>query len=158
MVELRHSLAKEIPVFLSIQIDPENKEYIGQYSKEEHLEKMNDPNIQYLTVFDINNKIVGFVILAGLKDSNHNIEFRRLVITEKGKGYGKATIEFIKKYAFEKLNAYRLWLDVYDFNERAFYVYQKMGFLEEGRKQESIQGEGKRKTQILMSILRKDFV
>lgn len=43
------------------------------------------------------NKLIGYVILAGITNPNHNIEFRRIVISDKGHGFGRETLKLVKK-------------------------------------------------------------
>jgi diamine N-acetyltransferase len=47
---------------------------------------------------------LGFVILAGLQGEHRSIEFLRIVVTDKGKGYGRAAVRAIKRHAFETLS------------------------------------------------------
>lgn len=51
---------------------------------------------------------VEYIIIAGVTNSNRNIESRRIVISDKGKGFGRETLRFVKKVVFEHLNAHRL--------------------------------------------------
>jgi RimJ/RimL family protein N-acetyltransferase len=69
------------------------------------------------------------VILRGL--GTEVIEFRRLAITEKGHGYGTHALRLVKDAAFGEFGARRIWLDVYDFNERARSIYEAEGFVTE---------------------------
>lgn len=70
--------------------------------------------------------IVGYIITVGLENANRNIEFKRIVICQKGKGLGRETIRLIKKLAFERFKAHGLWLDVMCKNSRALYNYKKV--------------------------------
>ncbi|MBD2519882.1 GNAT family N-acetyltransferase [Nostoc sp. FACHB-973] len=114
-----------------------------------------NPDIAHLIVK--NETRVGYVILAGLLDSNQSIEFRRIVITEKGKGYGKVTVQMIKQLAFETYKAHRLWLDVKVQNKLAQAVYKKSGFVVEGTLRECLKVEGKYDSLIIMSILQQEY-
>lgn len=98
--------------------------------------------------------MIGHVILAGLKNSNDSIEFRRIVIAMKGRGFGKASIILIKKYCFEILNAHRIWLDVYSDNIRAVGLYKSRGFRTEGLLRDAIKQNGKYRSLKIMSILK----
>ena len=69
---------------------------------------------------------------CGILRHFQSLEFRRIVITDKGKGYGRESLRLIKKMAFEELSAHRLWLDVKDHNLRARHVYEAEGFMVEG--------------------------
>ena len=53
-------------------------------------------------------------------------------MTEKGRGYGRATLALAIERAFEEHGAHRLWLDVKPHNERARSLYRSAGFVEEG--------------------------
>jgi RimJ/RimL family protein N-acetyltransferase len=100
---------------------------------------------------------VGYVILAGLIDANQSVEFRRIVITDKGKGYGKQTVEHVKKLAFETYNAHRLWLDVKGQNHRAQAIYQVAGFVIEGTLRECLKSENGYDSLVIMSILQREY-
>ncbi|MGF1989572.1 MAG: hypothetical protein RMY62_017140 [Nostoc sp. ZfuVER08] len=85
----------DLDYIVSAENDDENRQYIIPWSREQHLQAILNPDIAHLIV---KNEIrIGYVILAGLLDFNKTIEFRRIVITEKRKGYGKATVEIVKK-------------------------------------------------------------
>ena len=79
------------------------------------------------------------------------------MIKEKGKGYGKLAIKEIKKYCFEKLLCHRLWLDVFEFNQRAIHVYKKLGFHREGVLRECILTSQGYKSLVVMSLLKKEY-
>lgn len=46
-------------------------------------------------------------------------------------GYGSDAIAALLDFAFSELRLVRVWLDVYDFNERARLVYERLGFVHE---------------------------
>ena len=131
----------------------ENAPFIFPNSKEEHIRLIQDDNIEHLMLKSENNETLGFAILAGLKDSN--IEFRRIVIKEKGKGYGRTAIRKIKQHCFEKLNCRRLWLDVLANNDRARYLYQSEGFVEERKSNEGIIINDKFQQLVIMAMHKK---
>ncbi|MDZ8108011.1 MAG: GNAT family protein [Nostoc sp. DedQUE12a] len=145
----------DLDYIISAENDDENRQYIIPWSREQHFQAMLNPDIAHLIVK--NETRIGYVILAGLLDFNQNIEFRRIVITEKGKGYGKATVEMVKQLAFETYNAHRLWLDVKVQNKVAQAVYKKSGFIEEGTLRECLKINGKYDSLIVMSILEQEY-
>jgi RimJ/RimL family protein N-acetyltransferase len=51
---------------------------------------------------------------------------------QRNKGYGKAIINELVRFAFEDLNFHRLDLAVYDFNQQAIKCYKDCGFEIEG--------------------------
>ena len=103
----------------------ETRYSIIPYTLKAHLEAFNDPVIDYLSVCS-NEDIVGFFILA--KTSETDIEFRRLVISIQGMGYGQRAIPLMETYCRTQFNAKRIWLDVFADNSRAQHVYIKLGY------------------------------
>ena len=77
----------DIDIILSMESNIENSQFIFPNSLKEHISMIKDENIEHLILKSKKNEIISFVILAGLKDKNRNIEFRRIVIKEKGKYY-----------------------------------------------------------------------
>ena len=120
-----------LPFILEVEYHPDNQGYIGSWTKEQHLEKMDDPNYQHL-VFEVDHQLVGYAILQDVQHPDHSILLKRFAIQEKGKGYGRQAIEAIKNFVFQELQPNRLWLDVRAFNKRAESLYQKTGFRREG--------------------------
>ncbi|MBW4581942.1 MAG: GNAT family N-acetyltransferase [Tildeniella nuda ZEHNDER 1965/U140] len=154
-VRVRNTEELDLDYVLRAESDDENRQYIISWSREKHLQAVRDPNIAHLIVQNETN--VGYVILAGLLDANQSIEFRRIVITEKGKGYGKATVEMIKKLAFETYRAHRLWLDVKIQNHRAQAIYSKAGFTIEGTLRECLKSGDGYESLIIMSMLQQEY-
>ena len=145
----------DLDYVLNAEYDDQNRQYIMPWSREQHLQAIVSPDLAHLIVW---SKIrIGYVILAGLLDPNQSIEFRRVVIVNKGKGYGKATIEIIKKLAFETYDAHRLWLDVKAQNNRAQAVYKAAGFVVEGTLRECLKSAGEYESLIMMSMLQREY-
>ena len=61
------------------------------------------------------------------------------------------------KHAFENLNLNRVELTVLSDNEVAKHLYEKCGFIYEGRKRKSIYKRGKFVDILIYSILREEF-
>ena len=133
-----------------------NNDFVGQSTMEQHEDMIKGNQSEHLSIFNSENKLVGFIIL--IHHPEQVIELKRIVVNEKGKGYGQSSIQQVKKFAFKKLNAERLWLDVFDFNERAIHVYKKLGFKIEITKYGSIIFKNEKRNQIIMSITRKHYL
>jgi diamine N-acetyltransferase len=96
--------------------------------------------------------------LVGLKNESNVLELKRIVLAEKGQGYGRASIKLIKKLCFEKLGCHRLWLDVNDLNVRAKALYESEGFKLEGKLRECVKKDGKYISLFIMSILKHEYL
>ncbi|MCK9216302.1 MAG: GNAT family N-acetyltransferase [Firmicutes bacterium] len=75
-----------------------------------------------------------------------------------GKGYGEDAINTILRYAFYNLDIYRVSLKYYEYNERASNCYLKCGFEHEGRTRKSAFIDGEFYDEIIMGILKSDFI
>ncbi|MCH2083691.1 MAG: GNAT family N-acetyltransferase [Saprospiraceae bacterium] len=114
-----------------VEDHPDNKDFIGAWTIEEHLEALQNDNYQHL-VFEVEQQLVGYCILQDLIHPDHSILLKRFAIDVKGKGYGYQAVEGIKQHVFTHLQPNRLWLDVRYFNERAMKLYEKANFRKEG--------------------------
>jgi len=141
----------------SIESQKENSMFLFSNTKKEHLNLINNEDINHFILKEDDGSIIGYVILAGLTNSNKSIELRRIVISTKGKGYGRKTLNKIKDYCFKELQCHRLWLDVLEVNERACYLYQSEGFKEEGLLRESIFKDGEFQNLKIMSMLESEY-
>jgi RimJ/RimL family protein N-acetyltransferase len=74
-----------------------------------------------------------------------------------GKGYGSEAMELILRYGFNELNLHRIQLTVFQYNERAIALYEKLGFQREGVYREFMQRDGKRYDMYLYGLLRREW-
>ncbi|HEX3077761.1 MAG TPA: GNAT family protein [Lachnospiraceae bacterium] len=158
LIILRNTKQEDLDYVIDSEHQPDHAQYVGQWTKEQHINSLSQDDILHLIVEERScNKPVGYIIIAGISNPNSNIEFRRIVISSKGQGYGRDTLKLVKKIAFEKLAAHRLWLDVRQKNERAYNLYRSEGFVEEGILRECILYNGNYESLIIMSILKDEF-
>lgn len=157
-IMLRKTLVMDLDFIIASERNPENALYVGQWTRDRHLESLEDEDIFHMVIEDSKTKTrIGYVIMAGLNNPSRSIEFRRIVVCSKGNGHGKETIRLIKHISFKQLNAHRLWLDVRLNNKRAQHVYKEMGFKEEGLLRECIYCNGQYESLMVMSILENEY-
>lgn len=157
-VRFRKAEVTDLGYIMQQEHHDENDSYIRQWSREKHLSVLDDSNYAYFIVECIeDSQPVGFVILIGVNEPDNNLEFKRIAISGKGRGYGRQAVKLIKKFAFEETDTHRLWLEVVDYNERAYHVYESEGFLKEGIHRESFLRDGRRASLIVMSMLRPEY-
>lgn len=75
----------------------------------------------------------------------------------RGKGYGTEGTKLMVRYGFQEMNLHRVWLRVLETNPRAISVYEKCGFIYEGRKRQAYRRNGKWLDTLLYSILRPEW-
>jgi len=72
-------------------------------------------------------------------------------------GYGTDAVLTLLRFAFYQMNLNKVTLGVFDINPRARAVYDKLGFIEEGRSREEYFHDGRYVDVIRMSVLRREF-
>jgi RimJ/RimL family protein N-acetyltransferase len=72
------------------------------------------------------------------------------------KGYGSEAIEALVEFAFERLNLHRVFVRVFEYNERGMKSFKKCGFVEEGVLKEQVFRDGKYHDATVLGIIRKE--
>lgn len=158
LLRLRYTTVNDLDFVCNLESDKENAQFIIPWSVDKHKKALDDKDILHLIIEDrTSNKLIGYIIIAGLVNPNNSLELMRITIADKGKGYGKESFKIIKKWAFMVFGAHRLWLDVKVNNLRAFNLYKKQGFLVEGTLRECIKGENEYESLHVMSILKREY-
>jgi RimJ/RimL family protein N-acetyltransferase len=117
---------------------------------------LNDPN-RYTRAITEDGRFLGEVVLT-INPHNRSAGMRIFLQDGFGRGYGSAALQHVLDHAFGQLDLHRVDLEVYEFNERAIHVYQKLGFREEGRLRDALLWEGEFYDAIVMSILSTDNI
>jgi len=105
---------------------------------EQYVNKANHKNsdvLIYKVVHIETGKSVGHISLGNINRENGTARMCRVLIgdpTMQGKGIGKEMVKKLLTIAFDQLKLHKVSLAVFDFNESAFHLYQKMGFVTEG--------------------------
>ena len=134
-------------------------EMINPRQQEEWFERMvsNSRNCYYI-LYSTEIRFIGIVRTDEIDHLNRSIRVGGDIEPDlQGQGYGTKMFELLKKYCFDYLNMNRMWLLVLETNDRAIGLYQKMGFVEEGRQRQAIYRDGRYVDYIMMSLLRGEY-
>jgi RimJ/RimL family protein N-acetyltransferase len=157
-IYLRRTRKSDLDFVLDAELSDGNSSFVIAWTYEQHKQALSNKDLLHLIVGRCeDNKPIGYIILAGLDSIHQSIEFRRIVITDKGKGYGIESLRLIKKMAFEELSAHRLWPDVEDHNLRARHVYEAEGFIFEGVLRECLKIGEKFESLVVLSMLQSEY-
>jgi len=74
-----------------------------------------------------------------------------------GKGLGTDALNALLDFGFGELRLERIWLEVYDYNERGRRSYEKCGFVLEGTQRRAVYKGGRFHDVQLMAILRDEW-
>ncbi|NWJ48593.1 MAG: GNAT family N-acetyltransferase [Chloroflexi bacterium] len=157
-LRLRPTQESDLEFVLAAEQDENNSPYVGQWSRQQHLDTFSNPAFFHLVAENTaENRQIGYVILQDINSPDLSLQLRRIVITEKSKGYGTEVLRQVKRLAFKQLSVHRLWLDVMSNNTRARRVYQAQGFVEEGILRECLKFGDRFESLVIMSILRQEY-
>jgi RimJ/RimL family protein N-acetyltransferase len=135
---------------------------VSKYQEEKWIEKILEGTDERNKHFVIETKegvYLGGIGLHNINWNDRNAEVG-IVIGKKeywNKGYGTDAMMTILDFAFNRMNLYRVYLRVYDFNQRGVRSYEKCGFKKEGVLREDRYMEGKYHDTIIMGILKDEF-
>jgi len=105
-----------------------------------------------------NDEKIGFVGLFGFEAVHQKAEFGIMIDKKhQGNGYASIATKLAMEYAFMKMNVRKLYLVVDETNEKAIYVYRKVGFADEAVLKDEYFVNGSYHNVLLMSIFREDF-
>lgn len=126
-VRLRPTRDDEVSTVCVWERDPENSRFVQVWPEKRHYGAIHDSTERHL-VIDVDGRAVGYVILAGIHGENPVVQFRRIVVAQKGHGFGRAAVALVVKLSFGELGARELWLDFVEHNARARSLYERHGF------------------------------
>lgn len=157
-IVLRKSRRDDLDYVLRTEQDPESKNFVLLWSREQHEEALDSRDFLHLIVEDKDGNRLGYVIILGMLNPNHCYEILRINLSVRNKGYGKKAMSLILDYLFNRLQAHRVWLDVRERNQRAKHVYESLGFKVEGVLRECIKSsDDNYESLILMGMLRTEY-
>lgn len=156
-IQFAPTQAQDLDAIMAMEQDEYNSRFVFTWSKQQHLDAIANPVILHMALKTLDGKLIGYMILDGIGTVDRAIDFKRMVIAEKGKGYGREAVRLLKKLAFEELGCHRLWLDVYDDNIPAITLYLDEGFTKEGLMRDCKWSENGFRSMLVMSILEHEY-
>jgi ribosomal protein S18 acetylase RimI-like enzyme len=129
MLKLRSATPDDLHALTGWESEPDTSRWLGETGPAWHTRALADPDQEHVIAVD-GETLVGFAVLAGLRDSK-GIELRRMVVapTSRGAGRGRALLQVVLDRAYQHHGAQTVWLDVKSHNHRARSVYETSGFV-----------------------------
>ena len=101
---------------------------------------------------------IGYTLIKNLDHKNRQAEIGLHLDPDfQSRGYGKDAFLTLMRFGFHELNLHRLYLEVFDFNEKAVHMYESLGFVTEGRRRETYFTQNAFHDVIQMSMLDHEF-
>ncbi len=132
---------------------------LSPQSEKEDLEKRVSRNVWFMIQALSTGQVIGEVSLGGIDYPAGNA-WLGIGIGNRdfwGKGCGSDAVRLMLNFGFREMNLRRVSLSVAEYNERALRVYEKLGFVVEGRCRKTILRFGRRWDKIMMGLLREEW-
>lgn len=166
-IRLRAIERSDIPTFVRWFNDPEVRQYLAMYmpmsqaQEERWFEAQLEQRDRFIFGIEtLDGKLIGNLGLINI-DWKNSHALLGIVLGEKeywGQGYGTDAITAVLGFAFKQMNLHRVHLATYEYNKRAIRCYEKCGFKLEGRMRQAHFYDGQYHDELVMGILREEFV
>lgn len=158
LLRFRQAEEADLDYIMEVEYNEENAKYVIPYTRKKHRETLKTADaVHFIVETAKGDAKVGFLMIAGLANEFKEIEFTRIIMAVKGKGYGRETLKMLKSWAFDDLAYHRAWLDCKEHNARALHVYESEGFVREGLIRETILYQGVYESLVILGMLDREY-
>ncbi|MFT4113116.1 GNAT family N-acetyltransferase [Silvibacterium sp.] len=154
---IRRAVQDDLTAIMRIEAIPAYYTLVGSWSEAEHRQALSSPDAAYWVSTQQSGEIEGFCIALGLRTEHRSVELKRIAVAVPGVGIGRRLLSTVCHALFTEYQMHRVWLDVFERNDRARHVYHSVGFREDGLLREAVYRDGAYHSLILMSVLDREF-
>ncbi len=135
----------------------EDQEILDNLSeRHRYIQKM--PQSLYFRI-EAEGMAIGQIVLTALRWYNHKAEISLFLASEhQSKGYGKLALQMLVDYAFRKMNLYRLEAEIMEYNKSSIALFEKLGFVREGRLREARFHDGRYYDILRYGLLQREYL
>ena len=169
-VRLRGIDKEDLPLFVSWLNDPDVRRYLSLYTplsnaqEEKWFEDLANHCLaeQPLMIEVLDNgkwKALGDISYLNVDQQSRNAELGVFIGDKEfwGKSIGTKAISLMLDHGFKTLNFHRVYLRVFEPNQRGIHCYEKIGFKHEGNMREAYFLDGEYVDVLFMSILKEEW-
>lgn len=139
MLTIRPTTRDDLDRVVAVEADLDTAVWLAEIGRGWHELTLDDPDAEHLIAEHLvagdavrpDDRIAGFVVLAGLRDGDGLVEIRRMVLERgrRGTGLARLLLAAAVERAYTRHGARGVWLDVKAHNERAIALYRSGGFV-----------------------------
>ncbi len=131
-----------------------------QYEKlEKKIEE--DGNLYHFMIrAKADDRLIGKAMIQRIEWTNSNAFIHLGIgsVEDQRKGYGSQVLRMLLRFAFAELNLFRVTANVPEYNEAALALLKKFGFVEEVRRRQALEREGRRWDLLVFGLLKDEWV
>ena len=119
-----------------------------------------DKNMIYFTIRLLaDDRLVGYARIDWIEWTNGNacVKLGIGAPADRGHGFGTEALQLLMRYAFGELNLFRLSAEIPEYNPTALHLFQKLGFIEEVRRRQALNRDGRRWDLIWFGLLKEEW-
>jgi len=139
---------------------PLSKEQVKKKYEEIEKEQDDSRSLIYFTIrMRADDRLIGFTKIYWIEWSNGTAMLQMGIGDpyDRNKGWGTEALQLMLRYSFDECNLYRLTVLIPEYNQTAYHLFQKMGFIEEVRRKEALFRDGRRWDSIHLGILNDEW-
>jgi RimJ/RimL family protein N-acetyltransferase len=168
-VRLRPLERGDIPRYQELFSEPEISLHYGGLGVPENLTRLqrrydagefDNTDRFLLLVIETEGTLIGAMVLRNEENLPSRSATFGIIIGERAyldRGYGTEASMLLLDYAFAVLGYHKINLDLFEYNARARAMYEKLGFVLEGRRRENHWSRGRFWDDILMGITAEEW-
>jgi RimJ/RimL family protein N-acetyltransferase len=127
-MNIRKTQLKELIEISEMGFQSHVGDFLSNKSLETHKENFKSDGVIYLSIISSSGTFVGYVIICN-ENKSKTVQLKRILVDEKHLGIGQEAISSVESYCSRVLKSNHIWLDVYENNSKAIYVYEKLGYI-----------------------------
>ncbi|MEE0742556.1 MAG: GNAT family N-acetyltransferase [Emergencia sp.] len=146
----------EVTEFFTMNEERSYEDLVTEYVRY----NMDPTKAQFTITLKPEDKPIGKIYLSRINTTDDSLDITRIYIAEidnRNKGYGEEALRLILEYAFINLHMERVTIDHFERNKPAAYLYEKIGFRNEGLMRNAGKKNGKYVNLQLKSMLRAEY-
>lgn len=132
---------------------------VSEHQQRKWIENLPSDPSTFRAIIETENTAVGTIILSDidLRNGNAEIHIKLCGKENRGKGYGTAAVKALIQYAFQELRLNCVYCRVKEDNLASQKMFEKCGFIQEGRLRSRVYRHGSFYDYFMYSILKSDF-
>jgi len=131
-----------------------------QYEKlEKQIEEEKD--LYYFTIrAKADDRLIGKALIRWIEWTNGNCYIHLGIgsADDRRKGFGAQALGMLIRFAFAELNLFRVSARIPEYNEAAIALFKKFGFVEEVRRRQALDRDGRRWDLVVFGLLKDEWV
>jgi ribosomal protein S18 acetylase RimI-like enzyme len=127
-LRLRRTRESDLPFVREVEQDPENTPFISQWTTVQHADAIRRGDREHWIIESDGRGPLGYLIAYDLKAQDSGVYVKRIVVSRKGAGLGRAAMAQFLEHAYRDLGTDYVWLAVRKENERAQRSYLALDF------------------------------